>query len=141
MNSRRKQIIKVGIIVLIIVLLGMMLTHCANTTETKSVKLDETVEKSKKKVNAKKPGKNKSTDIDKAPGQEENDKVEVSSTDSNVSESKKDNPGSIGTSSNKENTGTSSKLSSSNNSALRKSTSHRLFCPWIHRQKPFRHPR
>ena len=120
MNSRRKQIIKVGIIVLIIVLLGMMLTHCANTTETKSVKLDETVEKSKKKVNAKKPGKNKSTDIDKAPGQEENDKVEVSSTDSNVSESKKDNPGSIGTSSNKENTGTSSKLSSSNNSSSSK---------------------
>lgn len=38
MNSRGKQIIKVGIIVLIVVLLGMMLTHCTNTSETKSVK-------------------------------------------------------------------------------------------------------
>lgn len=49
MNSRVKQIIKVGIIVLIIVLLGMILTHCANTTDTKSAKSDKTVEKSKKK--------------------------------------------------------------------------------------------
>lgn len=71
MNSRRKQIIKVGIIGLIVVLLGMMLTHCTNTTGTKSVKSDKTVEKSKKKANAKKPWKNKSTDIDKVPGQEE----------------------------------------------------------------------
>lgn len=58
MNSRVKQIIKVGIIVLIIVLLGMILTHCANTTDTKSAKSDKTVEKSKKNANAKKPGKN-----------------------------------------------------------------------------------
>lgn len=49
MNSRGKQIIKVGIIVLIVVLLGMVLTHCANTTDTKSAKSDKTVEKSKKK--------------------------------------------------------------------------------------------
>ena len=91
MNSRGKQIIKVGIIVLIVVLLGMMLTHCTNTTGTKSVKSDKTVEKSKKKVNAKKPGKNKSTDVDKIPGQEEKEKVDVSDTDSNTSESKKDN--------------------------------------------------
>lgn len=91
MNSRGKQIIKVGIAVLIVVLLGMMLTHCANTTDTKSVKSDKTVEKSKKKVNAKKPGKNKSTDVDKIPGQEEKEKVDVSDTDSNTSESKKDN--------------------------------------------------
>lgn len=68
MNSRGKQIIKVGIIVLIVVLLGMMLTHCTNTTDTKSVKLDKTVEKSKKKVNAEKPEKNKVTDVDKASG-------------------------------------------------------------------------
>ena len=91
MNSRRKQIIKVGIAVLIVVLLGMMLTHCTNTTGTKSVKSDKTVEKSKKKVNAKKPGKNKSTDVDKIPGQKEKEKVDVSDTDSNTSESKKDN--------------------------------------------------
>ena len=91
MNSRRKQIIKVGIAVLIVVLLGVMLTHCTNTSETKSVKSDKTVEKSKKKVNAKKPGKNKSTDVDKIPGQEEKEKVDVSDTDSNTSESKKDN--------------------------------------------------
>jgi hypothetical protein len=37
MNSRR-QTIKVGIVVLIVVLLGMMLTHRTNTSETKSVK-------------------------------------------------------------------------------------------------------
>ena len=36
MNSRR-QMIKLGIVVLIVVLLGMMLTHCTNTAETKSV--------------------------------------------------------------------------------------------------------
>lgn len=118
MNSRGKQIVKVGIIVLIVVLLGMILTHCANTTDTKSAKSDKTVEKSKKKANAKKPGKNKSTDVDKTSGQEENDKVEVSSTDSTAFESKKDNPGSTATNSNKENTGTPSKSSnnSSNNS-------------------------
>lgn len=70
MNSRR-QMIKLGIVVLIVVLLGMMLTHCTNTAETKSVKSDKTVEKSKKKVNAKKPGKNKSTDVDKMSDQVE----------------------------------------------------------------------
>lgn len=90
MNSRR-QMIKVGMVVLIVVLLGMMLTHCTNTAETKSVKSDKTVEKSKKKVNAKKPGKNKSTDVDKMPDQEEKEKVDVSNTDSNTSELKKDN--------------------------------------------------
>ena len=83
--------IKVGIVVLIVVLLGMMLTHCTNTTDTKSVKSDKTVEKSKKKVNAKKPEKNKSIDVDKIPGQEEKEKVDVSNTDSNASKSKKDN--------------------------------------------------
>ena len=126
MNSRGKQIIKVGIIVLIVVLLGMMLTHCTNTTGTKSVKLDKTVEKSKKKVNAKKPGKNKSTDIDKVPGQEEK-KEEIAKTDfsnkSNTSESKKNNPASTtNTSSNKNNTSSSSKPSnsSSNNSGSSK---------------------
>ena len=128
MNSRVKQIIKVGIIVLV-VLLGMMLTHCTNTTGTKSVKLDKTVEKSKKKVNAKKPGKNKSTDIDKVPGQEEK-KEEIAKTDfsnkSNTSESKKDNPGSTATNSNKENTGIPSKSSnnSSNNSGTSKQSNN-----------------
>ena len=124
MNSRVKQIIKVGIIVLIIVLLGMILTHCANTTDTKSAKSYKTVEKSKKKVNAKKPGKNKSTDVDKASDQEEK-KEETSKTDSsnksNSSESKKDNNGSTATNSNKENTGTPSK--SSNNSSNNSSSS------------------
>ena len=67
MNSRR-QMIKLGIVVLIVVLLGMMLTHCTNTAETKSVKSDKTVEKSKKKVTTKRPGKNKSIDVDKIPG-------------------------------------------------------------------------
>ena len=114
MNSRRKQIIKIGIIVLIVVLLGMVLTHCTNTTETKSVKSDKTVEKSKEKVTTKKPGKNKSTDVDKIPNQKENNVVEVSSTDSNASESKKDN---TGTSSNKENTGTSYKPSNNSDNA------------------------
>ncbi len=115
MNSRRKQIIKVGIAVLIVVLLGMMLTHCTNTTGTKSVKSDKTVEKSKKKVNAKKPGKNKSTDVDKIPGQKEKEKVDVSDTDSNTSESKKDNTALTSSK-------TSSKLStsSSNNSSTSK---------------------
>lgn len=127
MNSRGKQIIKVGIIVLIVVLLGMMLTHCTNTTETKSVKSDKTVEKSKKKANAKKPGKNKATDVDKASGQEEK-KEETSKADSsnksNSSESKKDNPGSTATNSNKENTGTPSKSSKpSNNSGSNSSSS------------------
>ena len=124
MNSRVKQIIKVGIIVLIIVLLGMILTHCANTTDTKSAKSDKTVEKSKKKANAKKPGKNKATDVDKASDQEEK-KEETSKTDSsnksNSSESKKDNPGSTATNSNKENTGTPSK--SSNNSSNKSGSS------------------
>ena len=117
MNSRRKQIIKVGITVLIVVLLGMMLTHCTNTAETKSVKSDNTVEKSKKKVNAKKAGKNKSTDVDKMPDQEEKKKVDVSNTVSNTSESKKDNTASTtNTSSNKNNT-SSSKPSNSGNSS------------------------
>ena len=121
MNSRRKQIIKIGIIVLIVVLLGMVLTHCTNTTGTKSVKLDKTVEKSKKKVNAKKPEKNKSTDIDKVPGQEEK-KEEIAKTDfsnkSNTSESKKDNTASTtNTSSNKNNTSSSSKPSNNSNNA------------------------
>ena len=123
MNSRRRQIIKVGIIVLIVVLVGMMLTHCTNTTDTKSVKSDKTVEKSKKKVNAKKPGKDKSTDIDKAPGQEDNDKVDVSNTDSTASESNKGNTASTTTtSSNKNNTSSSAKPSnsSSNNSSSSK---------------------
>ena len=123
MNSRGKQIIKVGIIVLIVVLLGIMLTHCTNTTDTKSAKSDKTVEKSKKKLNAKKPGKNKSTDVYKASGQEEKDKEEVSNTGSNASESKEDNTASTtNTSSNKNNTSSSPKSSnsSSNNSGTSK---------------------
>ena len=125
MNSRRKQIIKVGIAVLIVVLLGMMLTHCANTTDTKSAKSDKTVEKSKKKLNAKKPGKNKATDVDKASGQEEK-KEETAKTDSsnksNTSESKKDNTASTtNTSTNKNNTSSSkSSNNSSNNSGTSK---------------------
>ena len=119
MNSRRKQIIKVGMIVLIVVLLGMMLTHCANTTDTKSVKSDKTVEKSKKKATTKKPGKNKSIDVDKSSSQEEK-KEETAKTDSsnksNSSESKKDNTASTtNTSSNKNNTNSSSKPSNSSN--------------------------
>ena len=121
MNSRGKQIIKVGIIVLIVVLLGMMLTHCTNTTETKSVKSDKTVEKSKKKANAKKPGKNKATDVDKASGQEEK-KEETAKTDSsnksNTSESKKDNTASTtNTSSNKNNTSSSKPSNSSSDNS------------------------
>ena len=120
MNSRR-QMIKVGIIVLIVVLLGMMLTHCTNTTGTKSVKSDKTVEKSKKKVNAKKPGKNKATDVDKASGQEEK-KEEIAKTDfsnkSNTSESNKDNTASTtNTSSNKNNTGSSKPSNSNSNNS------------------------
>ena len=117
--------IKVGIIVLVVVLLGMMLTHCTNTAETKSVKSDKTVEKSKKKVNAKKPGKNKSTDVDKMPDQEEK-KEETAKTDSsnksNTSESKKDNTASTtNTSSNKNNTSSSKPSNkSSNNSGIPK---------------------
>lgn len=128
MNSRR-QIIKVEIEVLIVVLLGMMLTHCTNTAETKSVKSDKTVEKSKKKVNAKKPGKNKSTDVDKMPGQEEK-KEETAKTDSsnksNSSETKKDNTASTtNTSSNKNNTSSSKPSnSSSNNSGSSKSSNN-----------------
>ena len=119
--------IKVGIVVLIVVLLGMMLTHCTNTAETKSVKSDKTVEKSKKKVNAKKPGKNKSTDVDKMPNQEEKEKVDVSNTDSNSSESKKNNTASTSSNSNKNNSSSSSSKpsskpsnSSSNNSSSSK---------------------
>ena len=120
MNSRR-QMIKVGMVVLIVVLLGMMLTHCTNTTGTKSVKSDKIVEKSKKKVNAKKPGNNKSTDIDKVPGQEEK-KKETAKADSsnkpNASESKKDNTASTtNTSSNKNNTGSSKPSNSSSNNS------------------------
>ncbi len=117
--------IKVGMVVLIVVLLGMMLTHCTNTSETKSVKSDKTVEKSKKKVNAKKAGKNKSTDVDKMPDQEEK-KEETAKTDSsnksNTSESKKDNTASTtNTSSNKNNTSSSKPSnSSSNNSGIPK---------------------
>ena len=118
MNSRRKQIIKAGIIVLIVVLLGMMLTHCGNTTGAKSVKSDKTVEKLKKKVHAKKPGKNKSIDVDKSSSQEENDKVEVSDNGSNTLESKKDNPVSTtNSSSNKNNTSSSSKPSNNSSSS------------------------
>ena len=110
--------IKVGIVALIVVLLGMMLTHCTNTTETKSVKSDKIVEKTKKKVNAKKPEKNKSTDVDKMPGQEEKKKVDVSNTVSNTSESKKDNTASTtNTSSNKNNTSSSKPSNSSSNNS------------------------
>ncbi|WP_296054986.1 hypothetical protein [uncultured Holdemanella sp.] len=121
MNSRRKQIIKVGIIVLIVVLLGMMLTHCTNTAETKSVKLDKTVEESMKKVNAKKTGKNKSIDVDKSSSQEEK-KEETAKTDSsnksNTSESKKDNTTSTtNTSLNKNNTSSSKPSNSSSNNS------------------------
>ena len=120
MNSRR-QMIKVGMVVLIVVLLGMVLSHCTNTTETKSVKSDKTVEKSKKKVDAKKPGKNKSTDIDKSSSQEEK-KEETAKTDfsnkSNTSESKKDNTTSTtNTSSNKNNTSSSKPSNSSSNNS------------------------
>lgn len=125
MNSRGKQIIKVGIIVLIVVLLGMMLTHCTNTTETKSVKSDKTVEKTKKKVTTKKPGKNKSIDVDKSSSQEEKKEETAkadSSNKSNTSESKKDNTASTtNTSSNKNNTSSSKPSnSSSNNSGIPK---------------------
>ena len=121
MNSRGKQIIKVGIIVLIVVLLGMMLTQCTNTTGTKSVKSDKTVEKSKKKVNAKKPGKNKSIDVDKPSSQEEK-KEKTAKTDSsnksNTSESKKDNTASTtNTSLNKNNTSSSKPSNSSSNNS------------------------
>lgn len=113
--------IKVGIGVLIVVLLGMMLTHCTNTAETKSVKSDKTVEKSKEKVNAKKPGKNKSTDVDKMPDQEEKEKVDDSNIDSNTSESKKDNTASTSSKpsskpSNSSNNSGSSKPSNNSNS-------------------------
>ena len=122
MNSRGKQIIKVGIIVLVVVLLGMMLTHCANTTGTKSAKSDKTVEKSKKKVNAKKPGKNKSIDVDKSSNQEEK-KEETAKTDSsnksNTSESKKENTtaSTTNTSSNKNETSSSKPSNSGSNNS------------------------
>ena len=120
MNSR-KQMIKLGIVVLIVALLGMMLTHCTNTTETKSVKSDKTVEKSKKKVTTKKPGRNKSIDVDKSSSQEEK-KEETAKTDSsnksNTSESKKDNTASTtNTSSNKNNTSSSKPSNSSSNNS------------------------
>ena len=120
MNSRR-QMIKVGMVVFIVVLLGMVLSHCTNTTETKSVKSDKIVEKSKKKVNTKKPGKNKSKDVDKMPDQEEK-KEETAKTDSsnksNTSESKKDNTASTtNTSSNKNNTSSSKPSNSSSNNS------------------------
>lgn len=121
--------IKVGIVVLIVVLLGMMLTHCTNTSETKSVKSDKTAEKSKKKVTTKKPGKNKSIDVDKSSSQEEK-KEETAKTDSsnklNTSESRKDNTTSTtNTSSNKNNTSSSkTSNSSSNNSGTSKPSNH-----------------
>lgn len=111
MNSRRKQIIKVGIAVLIVVLLGVMLTHCTNTTGTKCVKSDKAVEKSKKKANAKKPGKNKATDVDKASGQEEKKEETAkadSSNKSNTSESKKNNTASTSNSNSNKNNSSSS---------------------------------
>ena len=121
MNSRRKQIIKVGIAVLIVVLLGMMLTHCTNTTDTKSVKSDKTVEKTKKKVTTKKPGKNKSIDVNKSSSQEEKKEETAkadSSNKSNTSESKKDNTTSTtNTSSNKNNTSSSKPSNSSSNNS------------------------
>lgn len=121
MNSRRKQIIKVGIAVLIVVLLGMMLTHCTNTTDTKSVKSDKTVEKTKKKVTTKKPGKNKSIDVNKSSSQEEKKEETAkadSSNKSNTSESKKDNTASTtNTSSNKNNTSSSKPSNSSSNNS------------------------
>ena len=129
MDSSRKQIIKVGIIVLIVVLLGMMLTHCTNTTDTKNVKQDKTVEKLKKKVHAKKPGKNKSIDVDKSSSQEEKKEETAkadSSNKSNTSESKKDNTASTtNTSSNKNNTSSSKPSNSgSNNSGTSKSSNN-----------------
>ena len=113
--------IKVGMVVLIVVLLGMMLTQCTNTTETKSVKSDKTVEKTKKKVTTKKPGKNKSIDVDKSSSQEEK-KEKTAKTDSsnksNTSESKKDNTASTtNTSLNKNNTGSSKPSNSSSNNS------------------------
>lgn len=104
----------------------MMLTHCMNTTETKSVKSDKTVEKSKKKVNVNNPGKIKSTDVDNTPGQEEKKEETAkadSSNKSNTSESKKNNTASTtNTSSNKNDTNSFSKPSnsSSNNSSSSK---------------------
>lgn len=129
MNSRGKQIIKVGIIVLFVVLLGMMLTHCTNTTETKSVKSNKTMEKTKKKVTTKKPGKNKSIDVDKSSSQEEKKEETAkadSSNKSNTSESKKDNTASTtNTSSNKNNTSSSKPSNSgSNNSGTSKSSNN-----------------
>lgn len=115
MNSRR-QMIKVGIVVLIVVLLEMMLTHCTNTTETKSVKSDKTVEKTKKKVTTKRPGKNKSIDVDKSSSQEEK-KEETAKADfsnkSNSSEPKKNNTASTSSNSNKNNSSSSSSKPSS----------------------------
>ena len=84
------------------------------------------MEKTKKKVTTKKPGKNKSIDVDKSSSQEEK-KEETAKTDSsnksNTSVSKKDSPASTtNTGSNKNNTSSSSKPSnsSSNNSGIPK---------------------
>ena len=140
MNSRR-QMIKVGIVVLIVVLLGMMLTHCTNTAETKSVNSDKTVEKSKKKVNAKKPGKNKSTDVDKMPDQEEKEKVDVSNTDSNTSKSKKDNTASTSSkpsskpSNSSSNNSSSSKPSNNNGSSSNNSKPAEHKHDWVAQYK------
>ena len=104
-------------------------TQCTNTTETKSVKLDKTVEKTKKKVTTKKPGKNKSIDVDKSSSQEEK-KEKTAKTDSsnksNTSESKKDNTASTtNTSLNKNNTSSSKPSNSvSNNSGSSKSSNN-----------------
>ena len=84
------------------------------------------MEKTKKKVTTKKPGKNKSIDVDKSSSQEEK-KEETAKTDSsnksNTSVSKKDSPASTtNTGSKKNNTSSSSKPSnsSSNNSGIPK---------------------
>ena len=82
------------------------------------------MEKTKKKVTTKKPGKNKSIDVDKSSSQEEK-KEETAKTDSsnksNTSESKKDNTASTtNTSTNKNNTSSSK---SSNNSSNKSGSS------------------
>ena len=94
----------------------MMLTHCTNTTETKSVKSDKTVEKTKKKVTTKRPGKNKSIDVDKSSSQEEKKEETAkadSSNKSNSSEPKKNNTASTSSNSNKNNSSSSSSKPSS----------------------------
>ena len=94
----------------------MMLTHCTNTTETKSVKSDKTVEKTKKKLTTKRPGKNKSIDVDKSSSQEEKKEETAkadSSNKSNSSEPKKNNTASTSSNSNKNNSSSSSSKPSS----------------------------